>query len=362
MSSTALTGSYKAARVETPGAADKALQVKTLDPITAVPSGHALVKVAWVGINYIDIYYRNGTYPRKTPFTTGQEGSGVVQALSVDYSGDIKVGQHVGFLADDVCAEYVLLPVSRLVPLPSSHSIIGSITKKHSEVGLREAAALMLQGGTAVYLVKRGVYRVQSGDWILVTAASGGLGRLIVQLAKHVIGPKGGIIGTTSSPSKLAELQRQPGIDVALLSPSANASQEELDAYTETIKKATGGNPLRIVYDGVSGPTALAHIKALGPFGQFVSFGNAGGQLLPIDLNVGMGRNLGFHRVSLTAYTSNQHDLREFMAEVFEQYQKGHMELTIDREYTLDEIAQAHADLEGRKSHGKLLIRINPPN
>jgi NADPH2:quinone reductase len=294
--------------------------------------GHALVKVEAAGVNFIDVYFRTGLYKTpETPILLGNEGAGTVTAAAPDVK--LPVGTRVAWsMARGAYAEYAAVPAATLVRIPE-------------EVSFESAAAIMLQGMTAHYLT-RSTFPLQKGQFCLVHAAAGGAGLCIVQLAK-IAGAH--VIGTMSTRAK-AELAKQHGLDDAIL-------YTEQDFVAE-VKRITGGKGLDVVYDSVGRDTFHKSLDCLKPRGMMVSFGQSSGAVGQIDpLILSQKGSLFLTRPSLAQYISDRKELEWRASDLFEWLRSGKLKVEIHKTYRLADAAQAHRDLEGRKTTGKLLLR-----
>lgn len=295
--------------------------------------GEALIRVRVAGVNFTDVYSRTGMYPGTLPFTPGVEGVGVVEELGSGVS-DVKVGDRVGWvMLKGGYAELAAIPADRLVPIPAS-------------VNDRTAAAILLQGMTAHFLL-RDCYRVSQGEWILIHAAAGGVGLLMTQIA-HRIGAR--IIGTTSTEEKAA-LAREAGANEIVL-----YTKEDFQAAARRI---TGGAGVSVVYDSVGKTTFDKSLDSLRPRGYMVLFGSSSGAVPPLDPQV-LNRkgSLFLTRPTLGNYVSSREELLLRARELFDWVSKGELKVRAEHEYPLANAAQAHTDLEGRKTTGKLLLTI----
>ncbi len=295
--------------------------------------GEALIRVRVAGVNFTDVYSRTGMYPGTLPFTPGVEGVGVVEELGSGVS-DVKVGDRVGWvMLKGGYAELAAIPADRLVPIPAS-------------VDDRTAAAILLQGMTAHFLL-RDCYRVSQGEWILIHAAAGGVGLLMTQIA-HRIGAR--IIGTTSTEEKAA-LAREAGANEIVL-----YTKEDFQAAARRI---TGGAGVSVVYDSVGKTTFDKSLDSLRPRGYMVLFGSSSGAVPPLDPQV-LNRkgSLFLTRPTLGNYVSSREELLLRARELFDWVSKGELKVRAEHEYPLANAAQAHTDLEGRKTTGKLLLTI----
>jgi NADPH:quinone reductase len=319
----------------------KAIQVKnfggpnallTVDlPVPIPKPDEAIVKIAAAGVNYIDIYFRLGRYPANLPFICGQEAAGTVSAVGANVDS-CKIGDRVAYTAVmGSYAEYAAVPANRLVHIPPG-------------VSDQQAAAAMLQGMTAQYLVFD-TYPLKRGQTALIHAAAGGVGLLLVQMAKN-IGAR--VIATVGSAEKAA-LARQAGADETIL-------YNEHDFEAET-KRVTSGEGVHVVYDGVGATTFDKDLNVLRRRGYLVLFGASSGPVPPFDLaKLGQKGSLFVTRPSLTNYIVTREELQGRATAVFEMILQGKLHLRIGHTYPLDGAQQAHRDLESRKTTGKLLL------
>jgi len=319
----------------------KAIQVKQVGgpetmevvelPVPQPKANEAVVKLAAAGVNFIDVYYREGRYKAPLPFVLGQEGAGVVTAVGTEVKS-VKVGDRVAWTAQlGSYAEYAAVPADRLVPIPPG-------------VSDHEAAAAMLQGMTAQYL-SHDTYPLKKGETALVHAAAGGVGLLLVQMA-HNIGAR--VIATVSTEDK-AKLARGAGADEVILYTQA-------DFETET-KRLTGGKGVDVVYDSVGKTTFDKGLNILRPRGMMVLYGGSSGAVPPFDLIVLTQKgSLFLTRPSLGNYISTREELVARSGAVFSMITAGRLKLRIEHTYPLAEAQRAQSDLEGRKTTGKLLL------
>jgi NADPH2:quinone reductase len=292
----------------------------------------AIVEVRAAGVNYIDTYHRTGLYPAEPPFIPGMEGAGVVTAIAPGVT-EVAAGDRVAWaMARGSYAQYAIVPASKLVKIPDG-------------VSFELAAASMLQGMTAHYLT-HSTFPLKAGDTALVHAAAGGTGLLLVQMAK-MRGAR--VIGTTSTADK-AELARQAGCDEVIL-------------YTETdfgseVRRLTDGRGADVVYDSVGASTFEKSLDSLRPRGMMVSFGNASGPVQPFSpLLLSQKGSLFLTRPTLVHYCATREELLERAGDVLGWVASGKLSVRIHKVYPLAEAAQAHRDLEGRLTSGKLLLR-----
>lgn len=301
-------------------------EIPTLQP------REAIVEVRAAGVNYIDTYHRTGLYPADPPFIPGMEGAGVVTAIAPGVT-EVAAGDRVAWaMTRGSYAQYAIVPADKLVKIPDG-------------VSFDLAAASMLQGMTAHYLT-HSTFPLKPGDTALVHAAAGGTGLLLVQMAK-MRGAR--VFGTTSTPEK-AELARQAGCDEVIL-------------YTETdfqaeVRRLTGGRGVDVVYDSVGAATFEKSLDSLRPRGMMVSFGNASGPVKPFSpLILSQKGSLFLTRPTLVHYCATRQELVERAGDVLGWVASGKLSVRIHKVYPLAEAAQAHRDLEGRATSGKLLLR-----
>ena len=301
------------------------------DPVPG--AGQALVNVHVAGVNFTDIYQRTGRYAGTLPFTPGVEGVGVVERVGSDVT-DVRAGDRVGWvMIKGGYAERVVLPAQRLVPIPNG-------------VDDRTACALLLQGMTAHFLL-RDCYRVQKGEWVLIHAAAGGVGLLAVQIA-HAIGAR--IIGTTSTGEKAA-LARAAGADEVVL-----YTQED---FQQAARRITGGDGVSVVYDSVGKTTFDKSLDSLRPRGYMVLFGASSGPVAPIDpMILNAKGSLFLTRPTLGNYVSTRAELLGRADDLFAWAAKGELTVRAEHDYALADAARAHADVEARKTTGKVLLTI----
>lgn len=293
--------------------------------------GEARVRIEAAGVNFIDVYHRTGLYPRTLPFTPGSEAAGVVDAVGPDVT-EVAVGDRVAYaMQPGAYAEYAVVPAERLVKIPAG-------------VTAEQAAAVMLQGMTAHYLVT-GSYRVREGDTVLVHAAAGGTGLLLVQLARRA-GAR--VIGTVSTAEK-EQLAREAGADEVI-----RYTEHDFEAET---RRLTDGRGVQAVYDSVGRTTFLRSLRSLAPRGTLVLFGQSSGPVEPFDPQL-LARHgsLFLTRPSLAHYTATREELLWRAGEVLDAVAAGTLRLRIDRALPLSAAAEAHRALEGRQTTGKLLL------
>ncbi len=319
----------KAIRIHAPGGPEV---LKWEDVPTPEPGpGEALLKQEAVGLNYIDVYFRTGLYKAPSmPLTIGQEGAGTVVA----------VGQGVTLVAPGDPVAYAgslggyatqrVIGADRLVKLPAG-------------IDFKTAAAMMLQGMTAQYLIRR-TYKATAGDTIVVHAAAGGVGLILCQWAKHIGAT---VIGVVSTAQK-AELARAHGAAHTVV------GHENLVAE---VKRITGGAMVPTVYDSVGKDTWAASLDCLAPLGLMVSFGNASGPVPPVDIGILAAKgSLYLTRPSLATYTAKRADLEQTAGDLFDVVQKGVVKIEVNQTFALKDAAAAHIALESRKTTGSTVL------
>ena len=291
--------------------------------------GQVLVEVTAAGVNFMDIYQREGVYPIDPPFSLGQDGAGTVAAVGPGVT-TLAVGDQVAWAtAQGSYAEQVLVAADRTVPVPAG-------------VQLQTAAAALMQGLTAHYLAVS-THPVAAGDVAVVHAAAGGVGLLLTQLVKA----RGGVVVATTSDTAKGELAKDAGADHVI----------RYDDFGATVDEVTNGAGAAVVYDGVGQATFDAGLAALRPRGMMVIYGAASGAVPPLDVQrLNVGGSLYLTRPTLKDYVSDVAELRWRATEVLGWVADGSLRVQVGRTYPLAEAAQAHADLEGRRSTGKLLL------
>ncbi|HEX6735766.1 MAG TPA: quinone oxidoreductase [Azonexus sp.] len=300
--------------------------------VPAPAAGEATVRHHAVGLNFIDTYHRTGLYPLPLPSGLGLEGAGVVEAVGAGVS-EVQVGDRVAYAGGPVgaYAEVRNIPAHRLLKLPDG-------------IDFKTAAAMMLQGLTAAYLLRR-TYRVQPGDPVLIHAAAGGVGLIACQWAK-ALGAT--VIGTVGSAAK-GELAKAHGCDHVI-----NYSTEN---FTQRVRDITGGDGVPVVYDGVGKDTFMGSLDSLRPLGMMVTYGNASGPVPPLDLLLlSQKGSLFVTRPTLMNYTAKRADLEALGAELFAVVAGGQVRIEVNQTYALADAAQAHRDLEARKTTGSTIL------
>jgi len=302
-------------------------EIPTLKPQQA----EVLIRVAVTGVNFIDLYVREGRYGNELPFTPGQEAAGTVVAVGKGVS-HVHEGDRVAWCSIlGTYAEYAVAPAERVVPIP-----IG--------VTFEQAAAALLQGMTAHYL-SHSAYPIEPGDEVLIHAGAGGTGLLLTQFAKA----RGARVLTTVSNQGKAELSYQTGADDVIFYTRSNFGDE--------VKRLTQGRGLAAVYDSIGKSTVARSLTCLKARGTLVLYGSASGDVPPLDLmKLASLGSLYVTRPILRDYTLTRTELVDRATQVFQAVVSGALKLRIERPYSLSEAAQAHRDLESRKTAGKLLL------
>ena len=319
----------KAIRIHAPGGPE-AMQWDDV-PTPEPGPGEALIRQDAVGLNYIDVYFRTGLYKAASlPLTLGMEGAGSVAAVGPDVR-DVSPGDRVAYAgAIGAYATARVIAADRLVKLPDG-------------IDTRTGAAMMLQGMTAQYLIRR-TYKVKAGDTILVHAAAGGVGLILCQWAKHLGAT---VIGVVSTEAK-AELARTHGAAHIVIG-HANLPAE--------VKRITGGAMVPVVYDSVGRDTFLPSLDSLAPLGLMASYGNASGPVPPVDLSILAAKgSLFLTRPTLATYTAKRADLEATANDLFDVVLKGAVKIEVNQTFPLKDAAEAHRALEARKTTGSTVL------
>jgi len=294
--------------------------------------GEALIRQMACGLNFIDVYFRTGLYAQPLPAGLGMEGAGVVEAVGAGVS-HIQPGDRVAY-AGRPCGAYAearVLPADILVKLPDA-------------IGFETAAAMMLQGLTVQYLFRR-TFRLQGGETILFHAAAGGVGLIACQWAR-ALGVT--MIGTVGSDEK-ADLAKAHGCVHTI-----NYNKEN---FVERVKEITGGQGVPVVYDSIGKDTFTGSLDCLSPLGMMVSYGSASGPVPPFSLNELASRgSLFITRPSIFSYTAKRDDLEMMAGELFGMVESGKIKIDVNQRYALKDVAQAHRDLESRKTTGSTIL------
>ena len=320
----------RAMRVHAPGGPEAIVEDR-IDRVMPA-TGEALVRVEYAGVNFIDVYKRTGAYKVPAPFTLGEEGAGVVEGVGAGVT-EVKAGDRVAWASVmGAYADYAVVKAARLVPVPRA-------------VESRIAAAVMLQGMTAHYLATS-LFPIKTGDRCLVHAAAGGVGLLLVQIAKR----RGAFVVGTAGSEEKAELAKKAGADAVIIYTSQ-------DFVAET-KRITDGRGVQVVYDSVAKTTFLSGLDVLAPRGMMALFGQSSGPAAPIDPQVlNQKGSLFLTRPTLAHYTATREELLARAKDLFEWIERGELSVRIGGEYALNEVGDAHRALEGRRTTGKLVLR-----
>jgi NADPH:quinone reductase len=322
----------QAIQILTPGTAD-ALVLRDL-PTPAPGPGQALIRIEASGVNFIDVYFREGRYPAPLPLTLGQEAAGIIVALG-EHTGSspaFKVGDRVAWCSvPGTYAQLAVAPTARLILIPDA-------------VSSQQAAAAMLQGMTAHYL-SHSTYPIQSGDEILIHAGAGGVGLLFIQMAKSL----GARVFTTVSTDEKADLAKAAGADEVIL-----YTQED---FAAKVKKLVAGPGLAAVYDSVGKSTFEKSLEVLRPRGTMILFGGSSGAVPPFDpIRLSALGSLYLTRPKLQDYTATRAELESRADAVLQSVASGKLKIRLEHTYPLADAAHAHRDLESRKTTGKLLL------
>lgn len=323
----------KAIRIHQHGGPE-VLKWEDVDPGRPGP-GEALVRHEAVGLNYIDVYHRTGLYPMPAlPGTPGLEAAGVVAEIGSGVN-EVAVGDRVAYagVPPGAYAEIRRIPAHRLVKLPET-------------IPTLQAAAMMLQGMTARYLIK-GCWPVRPGTTLLIQAAAGGVGLIVCQWARHLGATVIGTVGTIEK----AELVKVHGCQHPII-----YTRED---FAARVKEITNGKGVDVVYDSVGQSTFMKSLDCLRPMGMMVSFGQSSGPMPPFDLSVlAQKGSLFLTRPSLMTYTAKREDLLVHARDLFEVVQSGAVKIEVRRTYPLSEASRAHRDLEGRKTTGSSVFTV----
>jgi len=317
----------RAVRLAETGGPDALSWATIPDPVPG--EGQVRVRLAAAGVNFIDIYHRMGLYPVELPFTPGLEGAGVVDQVGegvVRWSPGDRVAW---FSAPGSYAEYVVVDEEKAVAVPQG-------------VDLETAAAAMLQGITAAYLV-RDTYPLGVGDTCLVHAGAGGVGRLLIQMAVHV----GARAFSTAGTAEKRQIARDLGAELAC----------GYDEFVDEIEAVAGPRPVDVAYDGVGVSTFADDLRVLRRFGMVVLFGQSSGPVPPVNLqDLNRNGSLFVTRPTIFHYAAAREDLERYASWVFEGVESGWLDVAVGGRYGMDEAGVAHRALEARETTGKLLL------
>ncbi|HEX2526344.1 MAG TPA: quinone oxidoreductase [Geminicoccus sp.] len=307
------------------------LETESYDPGKPA-AGEVLIRQAAIGLNFIDCYFRSGLYPTALPYTPGFEASGVIEAVGEGVA-DLQVGQRIAYGTGPAGAytDLRVMPAASLVPVPDS-------------IPDDQACAMMLKGMTAQYLLRR-TFRVQAGQTILIHAAAGGVGLLVCQWARHLGAT---VIGTVSSDEKAA-LAKAHGCDHPIV--------YTRDDFVAAVKELTGGKGVDVVYDSVGKDTFMKSLDCLKRLGMMVTFGQSSGKIEPFDTALlAQKGSLFLTRPTLFSYVSTRDELLATANDLIEVVASGAVKVEIDQTYKLADVAQAHRDLESRKTTGCTIL------
>ncbi|TAQ85134.1 hypothetical protein B7494_g6552 [Chlorociboria aeruginascens] len=321
----------KGVLIEKTGGVD-VLEYKTDLPVPFPKEGEVLVKNDFIGINYIDTYFRTGLYPSPKPEILGREAEGTIVGIGTGNLHNLKVGDKVVWMGTAAYAEYSAAPASKTHVVPSA-------------LAPGVAAAALLQGLTALTLIRES-YHVQKDDWVLVHAAAGGVGLCLCQLLKAV-GAK--TIGTASTAEKI-ELAKKNGASYMI------NYKEEKDLAAK-VKEITGGEGVRVVFDSTGKDQFENDLEVVARKGTVVSYGNSSGAVPPLAIARLSAKNIKILRPTLFNYIFTREDFDSYTAELFDLVIKDKLNVRIHEVYDLKDIKRAHTDLEGRKTTGKLLLK-----
>ncbi|KAI2640578.1 NAD(P)-binding protein [Hypomontagnella submonticulosa] len=307
------------------------LQYKTDLPVPALVEGQVLVKNDYLGVNFIDTYFRTGLYPApQFPYILGREAEGTVVKTGGGNLYGLKEGDKVVWMGERAYAEYTGVEASKAIKIPEG-------------LPPKVAAGAFLQGLTALTLVRE-AHRVQKGDWVLVHAAAGGTGLWLCQLLKAI---GANTIGTASTPEKVA---------LALKAGASHVINYSHEDVKQKVDELTGGKGCIAIFDGVGKSTFDLSMDCLARKGSMVSFGNASGAVPPVAIARLSAKNARLLRPTLVNYIATREELEGYAQGLFDFIIKDKLDVRIHEVYPLSEVARAHQDLEGRKSTGKLLL------
>lgn len=327
----------KAIQIEKFGGPEKLRQLDVPKPRPG--PGEVLVQLAYAGVNYIDVYMRDGSYSRSHTYTTplpmtiGMEGAGTVAELGEGVK-DLRVGETVAYcLSRGSYADFAVVPAWKLVPVPAG-------------MDLAVATALMLQGSTAHYL-SHSAFPLHKGSSCLVHAGAGGVGQLLIQLAKRA----GAVVITTVGSEVKSEVARKRGADHTVLYRSVD--------FRDEVMRLTDGKGVDVVYDSVGKDTLPRSIRSLRRRGLCVSFGASSGQPDPVPLlELAEAGSVFLTRPHLADYMASAGEIRERAAQLFDATRSGALQVAIDTVFPVEQAAAAHTTIEGRQTRGKLLLKV----
>ncbi|KAL3495275.1 hypothetical protein BJX62DRAFT_222756 [Aspergillus germanicus] len=329
-----IPSTQKAIVVEKAGGPE-VLEVRSDHPVPTPKEGQLLVKNQICGINYIDTYFRTGLYPSEKPEVLGREAVGTVVALGPGENPyNFQVGDRVAWMATSGYAEYSAVPQVKTVKVPK-------------ELSDEDVMASFLSGLTVLSFVKE-TYPVQKGDWVLLHAAAGGAGFLMTQILKSIGAT---VIGTAGGPEKV-KLVKSLGADYVI-----DYRSEEGKDWVKKVKEITNGRGVDVVYDSVGKDTWEGSLEAVKRKGTIVWFGNASGPVPPLPLPKLSPKCVKVARPTLFGYIETREEFEYYVNELFGLLKSGELKVKIHKVYPLDQVAQAHTDLESRGTTGKLLLK-----
>jgi len=324
----------KAVIIEKTGGTD-VLQYRTDVPVPQPKDGEVLVKNEFIGINYIDTYFRSGVYaPPSFPYILGREGAGTIVAAGANVPADLTIGTRVTYMGQLAYAEYTPVTANYVVALPDS-------------ISTKAGAAAPLQALTALTLI-RDAYAVQKGDWVLVTAAAGGVGLWLCQLLKAV----GARTIATASTEEKRQLAKENGAEVLL-----EYHEEDRDVFVKKVLEITGGEGVHAVFDSVGKATFDSSLAVVRRKGTMVSFGNASGPVTGFALARLSAKNVKLIRPTLFNYIATRDEFQQYASELWNFIERDNLNVKIHEVYPLEDIVRATNDIEGRKTTGKLLLK-----
>ncbi|GAB1316576.1 hypothetical protein MFIFM68171_06786 [Madurella fahalii] len=319
------------------------LQYKTDLAVPELQEGEVLVRTEYIGVNYIDTYFRTGLYSAALPLITGKEAAGTVVSAHPSVSDRLPVGTRVACIADHTYAEYVAVRAAVATPLPDALST-------------KTAAAALLQGLTALTFVREAAgltkpsLGLSEGPWALVHAAAGGTGSMLVQMLS-TMGAR--VIGTAGGPEK-CEIAKQNGAQWVVDSLNTKPGED----VVSRVREITGGHGVDVIFDGVGKATFDGDLKMIARKGTLAVFGNASGAPGPVELPTLSPKNIKLMRPALFGYIATPEERERYTKELFDLLVVGKIQVKIHEVYPLTEVARAHSDLEGRKTTGKLLLKV----
>ncbi|KAK5574787.1 hypothetical protein RB653_010040 [Dictyostelium firmibasis] len=324
----------KAIRVSSTGGVDKMIYESIAKPVV-IKDTDVLIRNHYIGVNFIDTYHRSGLYKLPMPFTLGREGSGVIEEVGASAANKLKVGDRVCYFSPDSYADFTLVPEQSVFKLPDN-------------VDFKSGAAFPLQGMTGHYLV-RSTFKLESTHTCLIQAGAGGLGQILIQMAK-ILGAK--VITTVSTPEK-EEICKKLGADIVI-----NYNQGNLEELSKVVRNFNEGKGVDVVYDGVGASTWRQSLLSLKPLGMLCLVGNASGPVPPIDpLLLSSNGSLFLTRPTLAHYIAEKGSMEQRMSEIFSWVEQGKLVLSNPTIIDLEKAADAHNLLEGRASKGKILLK-----